>query len=460
MSNISAKETKPDNRGVAVLTLFNGTKLRSYVEIFLPNYERNGVVIYAYPNKSQYDNIFKYRIESMKLVLRDMGGKIYDEMTFKGVHATSGDEAYITRSMRKCSVIIEAQSCFIEHKYMAPNNVGVQGNAYFSNYSGIFSPSSLSRGHERIELKNIDKRWTIISKEFRFRIKNIFDYPSEHKFISRKMIEYKIQKNSAIEPIERLLNVISFATRRRLLLFKLTEWRNNRFYTSYFSRPKNISEKDNEFNLIDDSNFIKFVKHAYHRLHLIDNKDLYYALNKLNSFDYTTLEKKFMSIYSALESVINFLYFKNNIDPLKIDKTTFSSVRGQFKKNLAAIGIERQLIKSMMSSFNIINNRSIGDKFNEICNLLELDVSDLWPISGESGLSSLRNKFMHGYNFDQSTYRALIGAAEHLRWTLERLFLRIIEWPVELSAVGKKALEKMCAYNELKDDLAIFTGSC
>lgn len=72
-----------------------------------------------------------------------------------------------------------------------------------------------------------------------------------------------------------------------------------------------------------------------------------------------------------------------------------------------------------------------------------VDLHDLWPVFGEKegiSLSSIRNKLIHGVPLDPLKSKGLLGACLHLQWTVERLLLAVLSWPLTESRIDIGAM--------------------
>jgi hypothetical protein len=92
---------------------------------------------------------------------------------------------------------------------------------------------------------------------------------------------------------------------------------------------------------------------------------------------------------------------------------------------------------------------SFGSPFRSFCDHYSIDLSDLWPVVDAShgvSLSAIRNRLVHGEAFAGDKYSALITAEMHLQWTVERMLLGALGWPVSRSAVDAGFLSAINQY--------------
>jgi len=156
--------------------------------------------------------------------------------------------------------------------------------------------------------------------------------------------------------------------------------------------------------LIDIAMFPKFIRTAYSRYlrsaqtDLLDNA-MYALLNER-----ATMEDRFTRVFSALQSLLWFVY-----------------------RNGGAAGT-RIPIKKLFEVF---------------ASTYSVKLDDLWPLfdngSGAS-LYDIRNAIAHGEFLNPGKFMALSYAQENLNWTVERILLAILRWPIEQSKVRPEFL--------------------
>jgi hypothetical protein len=89
--------------------------------------------------------------------------------------------------------------------------------------------------------------------------------------------------------------------------------------------------------------------------------------------------------------------------------------------------------------------------YDNFCKEMKVDNSDLWPIHGKNhslDLYRIRNKLIHGKRFE--TWSLLSIAIDHLRWTVERCLLAVLEWREKTEVFHKESLRIYTAYHDWK----------
>jgi hypothetical protein len=99
-------------------------------------------------------------------------------------------------------------------------------------------------------------------------------------------------------------------------------------------------------------------------------------------------------------------------------------------------------LEGLLSTFR--RHVSARVAFEKFCEQYGVNVSDLWPLfsdAGGLGLASIRNKLIHGEGYRLEHFRGLLIAKQYLHWTLERMLLAILGWPLEKSYVSPEILD-------------------
>ena len=178
--------------------------------------------------------------------------------------------------------------------------------------------------------------------------------------------------------------------------------------------------------------------------------------------DGAPLELSFISLYTALESALTF--FRRQ-DEYKIlagpDFARFESdLRGWLKSHplLAEDPARRALLYEKARE---LNRYPFSHVFRRFCERHGLDLSDLWPLVGpadEWPLVEIRHRLVHGDPFRSRPAESVVCARSHLRWTVGRMILSLLGWPVESSLVGPAVLAARAgaAYTAWREERAKF----
>jgi hypothetical protein len=157
-----------------------------------------------------------------------------------------------------------------------------------------------------------------------------------------------------------------------------------------------------------------------------------------------SLEISFISLYAALESILTFFRQEGEFEILGAKE--FGALERDLRKwlrqqpSLAAEPAKRGLIYEKIRELNRFPFSAV---FKTFCERYALDLSDLWPLTGVHAdwpLLEIRHRLVHGDPFEHRPVAALTCARQHLAWTVERMLLCVLGWPVERSNVSRESL--------------------
>jgi hypothetical protein len=269
-------------------------------------------------------------------------------------------------------------------------------------------------------------------------------------------------RNEYLNRIDNLLRFVSLASRHRCVCLGF-DFSTTSAYTQYYRRDITIPKvrEPHITELIDKADIKEFLEKTYNRfIELRCNELLWQALNYAIPDRSRTVESSFISLYSALETLV--LYFRrthhleivfseNETDQwyqLQSDLKQWLKTHSLLKDNK----VRRKLIYENLSSLQRI---SFPTAFRECCKAYSLDLTDLWPVVDNTegwSLSKIRNKLVHGEHLSRPKSRAVLAAREHLQWIVERLILSIFEWDILRSSVCPAGLSHIVQYQGWKAD--------
>lgn len=231
--------------------------------------------------------------------------------------------------------------------------------------------------------------------------------------------------SAASRDLDNFLLLTSFATRHRCVCMGWTYTNSHGDLIEHYRRDIAIpKERDVSTNdtLIDIRDFPKFIRAAFRHFCRFTEKEQFssaiYPL--INDADKTT-EMSYFGLFSALESALLFADLTFNLFPK--------------------------------------GHRSLPERWRLFQIKYAVDLSDLWPLVDRTGgitLTQLRNKVAHGQYLNPAQTLALLYAREHLRWTVERVVLSLLGWPVPLSKVHPGFLGRMHTYRNWRQARAAF----
>lgn len=141
----------------------------------------------------------------------------------------------------------------------------------------------------------------------------------------------------------------------------------------------------------------------------------------------------------------------NQRDLLKTAIYSAANVTGTLESRYLGIfsGIESALLHVARCNGRSGRARKLKDSFDFFQHLYDLDISDLWPLTDESGgttLTQIRNHLIHGEYIEERSIRALSYAVDNAQWTLERVLLTILGWTVPRSLVSRSYLANFTSH--------------
>ena len=214
--------------------------------------------------------------------------------------------------------------------------------------------------------------------------------------------------------------------------------------------------------LVEASQLEAFVDAASERLSRLRQNDiLRRAVGFVVSSGGESLEASFISLYAALESTLTFFRREDEYEILPPEK--FARLERDLKRwlkehpLLAGEADKRALIYEKVRE---LNRFPFAHVFRKFCGQYEVDLSDLWPVLGrpeEWPLMEIRHRLVHGDPFVSRPDESLSCAREHLRFTVERMLLAVLGWPVSRSRVSREWLGSgVGAYRDWQAERARF----
>lgn len=165
-----------------------------------------------------------------------------------------------------------------------------------------------------------------------------------------------------------------------------------------------------------------------------------------------SLEVSFVSLSASLESVLTSFRRQGNYKILP--KTEFSELESDLKKWLKrqpALANEPQKRALIYEKLAELNRFPFSSVFRKFCAHHLLDLTDLWPLEGNHAdwpLMEVRHRLVHGDPFANRPVEALACAEAHLRWTVERMLLCVLGWPIDRSNVSAEFLQRTRAEHQ------------
>jgi len=265
-----------------------------------------------------------------------------------------------------------------------------------------------------------------------------------------------------LSELDDLLLLTSFAERQRCLNlgYDISEVNGTlrEYYRGNVALPK-FRDKHRNW-LIETADIQEFLNTAYKQLTSIESVDLVrQAINYTIPSKGKTIQSIFVSLYSALETIVLHFRRRSNLEFIFSDEEmeqwqVLRSDLHKFLKQHPLLENDKAKRKHLNENLSALQRISFATAYKSCLKSLSVNVDDLWPVNSreEWPLSTIRNKIAHGDYLNHGQLHAVIFATEHLRWIVERLILAILGWDIERSNVCAGYLRHMNAYNQWKPE--------
>jgi hypothetical protein len=246
--------------------------------------------------------------------------------------------------------------------------------------------------------------------------------------------------------IDDFLLIVSLASRTRTACIGW-EAIDSRCITSYyrgeFAFPTGDSEPSYHDGLVRGNDFRDFVTTVYGTFRTQPDRDpIRGAIHALVPGKRHSLERTFLSLFAALEMLLLDFRRRNGLEFIMSEeewKVLKASCRKFIKEQTRATidKCRRSLIYSKLDELNRVPLRVVLEAF---CRQYRIELADLWPLfaeaKGKIGLTDIRNMIIHGEPLGDRYMDALWVATEHLKWTVERIVVGLLNWPAERTEVS------------------------
>jgi hypothetical protein len=217
------------------------------------------------------------------------------------------------------------------------------------------------------------------------------------------------------EDMDDMLLLVSLAARRRCTCTGWSYFDSHGNFTRFYRRnlvlppeePLNVDDC-----LIPMRSFMKYLRSAYANFGRTSHKELIRNTIFALMSESGSVDIQFLTLFAGLESIL-----------LHVERVNRRSGHSTLRQKLAF--------------FQSIH---------------KVDLTDLWPLvdsSSGTSLAQIRNRSIHGEYLDTASYRALTYALQNLRWTLERMLLSVLSWPLGNTNVSKSFLPHLTTYRWL-----------
>jgi hypothetical protein len=203
-----------------------------------------------------------------------------------------------------------------------------------------------------------------------------------------------------------------------------------------------------DYGVIDIQHFERFMQTCYPAFLRFENKlAIRNALYSAVPSTPQTLETSFLRTFSGLETLILDFRRRENLE-FTLPEDEWLALRKYLQKCIKESTkpkLEHEQRASIYRKFGELNRVSLGKAFDVFCQKYAIDLEELWPVFGNKeivGLADIRNRLIHGDPFPHDLFGTLIVAKEHLKYTLERVIVRVLGWDVGETKVSPAYLGK------------------
>ena len=216
--------------------------------------------------------------------------------------------------------------------------------------------------------------------------------------------------------------------------------------------------------LIEPDDLGEFVRAAADALASSGRKEvLRRALAFMTPVPGEPVERSFLALFSALESTLTCERGEDEYEI--IPRAEFAQLERELKAwlrlqpALAGDAGRRALVYEKTRELNRLPFSRVFERF---CERRGVELSDLWPLVGRLEgwpLLEIRHRLVHGDPFAGRPADAVGCAADHLRWTAERMLLAVIGWQAARSNVSPERLAGREEYRRWPEERARLAGS-
>ena len=251
-----------------------------------------------------------------------------------------------------------------------------------------------------------------------------------------------------LDELDDFLLLVSFAARFRVVCVGIDAYSESADHFTFYRKNRTVpkaTDQDTNDAVIDRSDFEVFIRKAYDRFIASGKGEpdelLRHAVQLVMPHEDRTVESEFTTLYAALETLVLLHRRAVGMEFVIEDRYEWMELRKDLEKFLKShrlLNGESEKRKLIYGKLEELRRVSFATAFQRFCGDHHLNVDDLWPVIGRRGemsLSEIRNHIVHGSALKWSQWLALADARDHLRWTVERMLLSVLGWPVEKSKV-------------------------
>jgi hypothetical protein len=275
----------------------------------------------------------------------------------------------------------------------------------------------------------------------------------------------------ALAELDDFLALVAFGSRFRSACVSLASSTEDGDHFQFFrgnvtSPPSDVDFDSNEM-VVDLSDFEEFLRTAYAAFIATGPHELIqHVLHLVRVREERTIESSFTTLYAALETIVLWYRRARDFEYVVEDEQKWQTLKSETRAYLKSHAVmqgdspdAKERRKWIAAKVGELRRVPFGIAFQRFCKEYGVQLGDLWPVidvkPGNISLTEIRNRLVHGSTFNPQQRHALMGAEQHMRWTVERALLAVLGWPMERSKVRPAFLaEHLTAMIELRRDRA------
>lgn len=326
---------------------------------------------------------------------------------------------------------------------------------YLIRSDSIYGEISYKRV-SKVEFRLVDDVQIAFDKNFRSKINQDGDLIQWSFLVAYADLDIpagEVEKLKAdiLPKIDDLLLVASFAARERTVCLGWTATDRNSYATFYrgnYTFPEKIGDLGVGDRLVDPGCFERFMMICHASFARFENKlAIRHALYSAIPSAETPVETSFLQLFSGLEALVLDFRRREGLEFSLSQDDDWPELKKSLKKCIRESSCPQLTSKkrsSIYSKLDELNRISFRCAFNEFREKYAIDLTDLWSLFGEKkktvGLSDIRNRLIHGDPLPEELLGVINCAHEHLKYTLERTIVRVLEWDVADTKVSRDYL--------------------
>jgi hypothetical protein len=239
------------------------------------------------------------------------------------------------------------------------------------------------------------------------------------------------------------------------------------FFRGNVTMPPSDQDFDSDDMVVDLSEFEEFLRTAYTTFIATGPHELVqHALHLARAREDRTVESSFTALYATLETLVLWYRRERGLEYIIEDDEKWQALKTDARRYLKLHAVlqgdspeTKERRKWIAAKVGELRRVPFGIAFHRFCKEYGVQLGDLWPVidakSGDVSLTEIRNRLVHGSTLNPHQLHALMGAEQHMRWTVERALLAVLGWPLERSKIRPAFLaEHLTAMTELQQDRA------